>query len=505
MGLFTRGNKSNSGVQLNWGWPLEADPGFAVIDLETTGLSPRQSRVVEIAIIRTDANGKALGYWTSLINPQGEMGASEIHGIKSEHVQGKPSFDDLSQHLITMLKGQVLVAHNASFDLSFLEVEFARSGWQMPNLVSVCTMIESGHFIPGLHKRSLQACVEALGVAQAVKHRATEDAALATALLHFYLNAPTNPTRADALRKLTTPAAMLPWPTEKTFPKIDGNRRSNLKFSTRPAKRASSDIAKRVSELLPEDVLPEEPSREAITYADVLMTAIKDGEIDQQEIDELRELAATLRLSAEACEEIHRLLVVALAREAWRDGNLTQAEKSDIDLLSLALDIPKSDSKAIVADIEAERHARIVARSVELPHGWTLGEPLRIGDRVAITGCYENGRFDLEDRARKLGVRITGSISGLTNLLVSDGTINGVKDNQAKQLGIRVVGPEDFRTLMDYIQPASVSTMSERPKRERPATDGILEHLLCVSCSEKFTRTVTKGRKPHRCPNCRSD
>jgi DNA polymerase-3 subunit epsilon len=110
-----------------------SDLGFSVIDVETTGLFPGHGdRIVEVAVVRVKLDGKVMDEWTSLINPGRAVAASRIHGITSADVRRAPSFVDLIGELNARLAGKALVAHNAPFDIEFLELEYARAGWALP-------------------------------------------------------------------------------------------------------------------------------------------------------------------------------------------------------------------------------------------------------------------------------------------------------------------------------------------------------------------------------------
>src|SRR3954453_2476982 len=60
---------------------LAGAPGFAVIDAETTGLSPNSHRILELAIVRTDPIGRVVDEWVCRFHPGGPVGATHIHGI----------------------------------------------------------------------------------------------------------------------------------------------------------------------------------------------------------------------------------------------------------------------------------------------------------------------------------------------------------------------------------------------------------------------------------------
>jgi DNA polymerase-3 subunit epsilon len=498
MGIFSRKSKTGvTNVTVEEDWPFDAEPGFVVFDIETTGLSPISDRMIEIGLIRTDKLGNPLAYWSSLINPKQVVTATEIHGISDKDVANSPTFEDVIDQVLTRIRGQVLSAHNAEFDISFLKVELARAGWDLPKTPVLCTMEESQNFIPGLSRRRLQDCIEALGIDQAVEHRALGDASLATALVNFYLNGPTNRKRSQELIDLPNIAKSVTWPPSQTFPKIPKSGSNQKQWAAKPP--SNSALMKTISSMMPEDLLGENASNSELTYAQVLLEAIEDGTISEQETTSLSDLSNSLQIETETQTAIHKKLMQTIAQEAWRDGSVSRAEQSEVVEAGKSLGFSDNDSKNFIKEIEELRASRISARAKDLPTDWDLGEPLRVGDRVVVTGCYEAGRTEFETKSKMLGIRITGSVSGKTNLLVSDGTINGNKDAGAAKLGIRSVTPDIYRKLLDYIQPAiAVSELSPNGDQEMGE-----ESIVCTKCAETFSRKATKGRKPHFCPKCR--
>lgn len=109
--------------------PLDRAP-LAVLDLETTGLSARGGdRVVEVAVVLTEGFAEK-DHFARLVHPERALDprAAAINGITEEMVAGEPPFRDLLPDLERVLQGRVLVAHNARFDLGFLEAEYERAG-----------------------------------------------------------------------------------------------------------------------------------------------------------------------------------------------------------------------------------------------------------------------------------------------------------------------------------------------------------------------------------------
>ena len=166
-----------------------AGVGFAVVDLETTGLyAGGRDRVVEIGMVLLDPNGAPQEQWSTLVNPGRDVGPTEIHLISAREVLDAPTFAQIAGDLASRLAGRVFVAHNASFDLRFLLAEYDRLGVQIPLAedTCICTMAAARSFLP-YAERNLSACCRAAGVAQLAHHEALADALAAAGLLSYYL------------------------------------------------------------------------------------------------------------------------------------------------------------------------------------------------------------------------------------------------------------------------------------------------------------------------------
>jgi len=99
--------------------------GFAVLDLETTG-NGRSCRIVEIALVRLDPQGRITEEWETFIQPGMPIPNAHIHGIDDALVAGAPSFSEKAGSLAAKLHEHVLVAHILlSFDGPILEAHFA--------------------------------------------------------------------------------------------------------------------------------------------------------------------------------------------------------------------------------------------------------------------------------------------------------------------------------------------------------------------------------------------
>ena len=90
---------------------------YAVIDVETTGLSPKFERLTEIAIIIVE-NGQIVDEFSSLLNPEKKIPyrITQLTGINNQMVQEAPYFFEIAKQVVKMTDNCIFVGHNASFD-----------------------------------------------------------------------------------------------------------------------------------------------------------------------------------------------------------------------------------------------------------------------------------------------------------------------------------------------------------------------------------------------------
>ena len=92
---------------------------YAVIDVETTGLRASwHDRIIEIAVVHPDADGRVQNEWCSLVNPDRDLGPQHIHGISAAEAERAPAFARLAGTVADLLRGRTLVAHNGLLDLA---------------------------------------------------------------------------------------------------------------------------------------------------------------------------------------------------------------------------------------------------------------------------------------------------------------------------------------------------------------------------------------------------
>ncbi|MFR9675480.1 DEDDh family exonuclease [Streptomyces sp. TR06-5] len=156
-------------------WPPGYPDGYAVVDVETTGLR-RDDRIVSAAVYRLDARGEMQDHWYSAVNPQRDPGPTWIHGLTSEVLADAPLFHEIAEPLAERLAGRVLVAHNALFDWSMIAREYARAGREAPVRRRLCTIALAKELGLPLPNHRLESLAAHYGVVQEQAHHALDDA-----------------------------------------------------------------------------------------------------------------------------------------------------------------------------------------------------------------------------------------------------------------------------------------------------------------------------------------
>jgi DNA polymerase-3 subunit epsilon len=182
---------------------------FTVFDLETTGLNPeRGDRIVEIAGVRIERGViQEQSPFFSLVNPEQAIPseAIRVHGISEQDLRGAPTVMKVLPDFLRFAEESILVAHNAEFDLGFLEAE-KEGCWGYIDLPEcLCTLCLSRAVSPQEYQHGLDATAQRLGLSRrAAHHRALPDALL-TAKVFLQLLKLGKIHSLEQLRKLASP------------------------------------------------------------------------------------------------------------------------------------------------------------------------------------------------------------------------------------------------------------------------------------------------------------
>jgi DNA polymerase III subunit epsilon len=181
---------------------------FTVLDVETSGLSNKRHRILQIALVTVDA-GIIVDEWSSYARPfLWHVGPKHIHGLSARTLRREPKFAELVPEMVKRLDGTVLVAHNLDFDWPFLRRALRRSGYTPPDARRLCTLLLSRSLDPEKKLRHRLSDLAARnGVELTNAHDALADARATALVLPTLMAASPDPWRiADGTETAWPPA-----------------------------------------------------------------------------------------------------------------------------------------------------------------------------------------------------------------------------------------------------------------------------------------------------------
>lgn len=473
---------------------------IAVIDVETTGVY-NVDRIVEIAILTMDCDGRIHDEFETLVQPLRDVGPTWKHGVDAAMVHGAPLFADIAHHVASRLDGAVIVGHNVSFDMRMIGNELTSAGIDIEWGKALDTIRAVGGCSLG------RACEER-GIELMDAHRAIADAR-ATARLLFatreFYSVACRPATARPLQ--VTPLRVLA-------------REGHVEVL--PPAPYLSALARGVHTSI--DVAP---------YVQLLHVAIADLQLTADERKALQDLASGLGLDAQAVARAHREFMSGLIDAALQDQVVTDTEYDQLFRAAALLDV---DLDLVQSRIDPYR---AMADEMVLAPGLT----------VCFTGQGElNGalvdRASQEGMARQHGLIVVKSVTrtGPNLLVAADRDSRSGKARKARQSGIAVCSFSDFALALKSGEPVRVSRIASqgvpvvcvgcgsswmapraavgalcadcsrtvllerRPAATKrvPAARGSLSVvvLVCNGCGVQWERTRARGRRPTLCPDC---
>ena len=149
---------------------------FVVFDIETTGFSPLKNRIIEIGAVKVQ-NGKIIDRFSEFVNPEVPIPfrIEKLTSITDEMVMQAPTRDEIIPKFLSFCQDCVLVGHNVSFDMSFINQNCKEMGIEN-EFTSVDTLGISRVFFPLQAKHTLDAVAKTLNISLEHHHRAVDDA-----------------------------------------------------------------------------------------------------------------------------------------------------------------------------------------------------------------------------------------------------------------------------------------------------------------------------------------
>lgn len=426
--------------------------GIAIIDLETTGLT-RLDRIVEIGVVLVNPEGEIEGEFTTLVDPARDIGAGHIHGITASDLISAPTFVDVAPYLTCLLSGRVAVAHNASFDLTFLAREFARAGhWFPEQTPAVCTMRMSSAVLGGI--RGLDKACEYLSIPNPQHHAALSDARAAAELLRLIvweINGPATLPGGGVFEWVNDTGRLLgstgglsafiydaqrAWPVPETVSPPAACTRDAAALHNR---QADGRLARLVRNL-PSEMI-EATCEDAITdYLGLLDQVLLDRFVTIEETETLASAIDDWGLGTEEVMIAHRRYLQSLAHAALRDGVVTAVEREDLERACLLLGLPSSEVDQALS-----------AASNEVEAEQASGLTLSVGDRVCFTGTMSVPRSALEAMAISAGLVPGGVTKKTAALVAADPNSRSGKASKAANYGIPIVSEQVFLYALDRL------------------------------------------------------
>ena len=152
------------------------EDAYVVFDLETTGFSTVANKIIEIGAVKV-VNGKITDKFSTFVNPEVPIPyrIEELTSINDNMVLDAPTIEEILPKFLEFSEGCVMVAHNASFDMGFIEANCKRQGIEKEFTV-VDTVALARVLMPQLNRFKLDTVAKALKVSLENHHRAVDDA-----------------------------------------------------------------------------------------------------------------------------------------------------------------------------------------------------------------------------------------------------------------------------------------------------------------------------------------
>jgi DNA polymerase-3 subunit epsilon len=370
--LFTYGGERASHGPHQFSGP------YAVIDFQTTGLAPRGAdRVIEVALVRVEADGTVGEPWSTLVNPGRDTGVPFIHKITDGDVAEAPTFAQIAPYLLSQLDGAVVVAHNAPFDEEFLAAELRRAGYGDLRMPGLCTLWLAERTMGNLPNRKLPTLARALKIPLTTYVSRDHVIATAAVLTHGL---------ATYGKPLLYGSDVFRWTGGPVLPPRVVNKVRGL--------RKGDGWMTSLMTRLPV-VAGDVPDAASEAYYELLCAAMEDGQITREEAQALGSLAGEAGMSRRDVEGLNQRFLETMREAALADDLLTATELKGLTRAAKALGVPDYFDDLTPTDGRRSAHQSSIKVSdgpaSESPAQRTTSEPSQGARRCG--NCGEAGHY----------------------------------------------------------------------------------------------------------------
>ncbi len=390
-------------------------------------------------MIEVNDRGDTIREWTSLVNPERDIGPTALHGLFAADCARAPTFEAIAGEIYDWLNGSIVIAHNVAFDRRFLEAEFGRLGASIAVSGTICTLQLARTTRISSAGRSLNSLCDALGIELSLAHSALDDTRAALAVLR-QIACSRGAISLESLAQyvvtdVQSPPPALRRPSSPALSRIAAQER----------RRTEPSPIRRVIEAVPRDgsTFPEMDS-----YLEVLDRALLDRRLSPSECDELIHVAKSMGLNEATVIAAHQRYMADLIRQAWMDGVLTDLEQEDLVAVRSLLGISDQDYERMLAlgRESSGSEKRIVGNASSQLTGRSV---CFTGALVGTMKGQSITRNYAASLAEEHGMVVKASVSqNLDYLVTADPDSQSGKAKQARAYGVTILAESVFWSMM---------------------------------------------------------
>jgi len=419
---------------------MKNNPLFAIVDIETTGFSPKRGdKILEISIVTSDMDGQIIESYETLINPLREVSASHIHGITAEMVKNAPLIEDVIDEIIYHLNNKTIVGHNINFDLNFINYEIERLIGNQNSLNGICTLQLSKQIFPDLPVRKLESLCEYFDIENQNSHSAYSDCVSTVKLFNILksqliTSIGINEFYSDYLNPIS-------FQKEFCQKDISFKRSDAIEFKKEEKSRLAIMLSRIPTN--PTDSVPVQ------NYLILLDEILADRIITESETNALFDFILDHKISQKQVSEIHNEYLKKLVRVYLLDNILSKSELNDLEKVRELLCVNKNELDNIIIEqkeiIQKQNNQNVVQNNSEY-----------IGKSVCFTGelisKYEGALIDrtkAEQIAMERGLILKSGVSKkLDYLVTADPNSLSGKARKARDYGVKILAEPVFWNML---------------------------------------------------------
>lgn len=395
---------------------------FTLIDLETTGLFPsKYDKITEISLKKVNKKGDLIDKYTTLVNPERDLGPTSLHKISNLDINNAPKFDEIYNYILWFINETCLIGHNISFDVKFLNHQLSQQSSEVVILEenTLCTLkFASAKRIP----RKLEGIQQLLRGNVDSLHSADND--------------------TEVIREMFNHLSLGKWIDKQDFKllnlsvsnpdeKIEVNRGEGIKSLNGFSEKLIFESSKQSKDF--EDY-------ELNKYAELVERAVEDKVVNSNEINELQEFINDNVITSEDANFVNKELFKNYCAIAYSDFVITEDEKAELKVLAKLLSIKEDDYDETLSTVINKE-----IKPKETKENFDGMSVCFSGDINVSINNKNYTRKEIEQLAINSGLELKSGVSKKLDLLVvADTQTQSGKARKARDYGIRIISGSDF-------------------------------------------------------------